>query len=147
MAGDKNGRKFLGYVIGIALFIVLLPLIAVYGLFGWMSGSTADIVNYDRLYSQLPAEQRELMEQHEEQLEQITLVFANNGLSEKDISKAKTIYVSCLIGKETEAGFYQTYADCFLHAKENGDLLTHISSAFGVTFSDAERKQFENLYS
>ena len=147
MAGDKNGRKFLGYVIGIALFIVLLPLIAVYGLFGWMSGSTADIVNYDRLYSQLPTEQRELMEQHEEQLEQITLVFANNGLSEKDISKAKTIYVSCLIGKEIEAGFYQTYADCFLHAKENGDLLTHISSAFGVTFSDAQRKQFENLYS
>lgn len=147
MAGDKNGRKFLGYVIGIALFIVLLPLIAVYGLFGWMSGSTADIVNYDRLYSQLPTEQRELMEQHEEQLEQIALVFANNGLSEKDISKAKTIYVSCLIGKETEAGFYQTYADCFFHAKENGDLLTHISSAFGVTFSDAERKQFENLYS
>ena len=35
LAGDKNGRKFLGYVIGIVLFIVLLPVIAVYGLFGW----------------------------------------------------------------------------------------------------------------
>lgn len=137
----------MGYVIGIALFIVLLPLIAVYGLFGWMSGGSTEIINYDLLYSRLPTEQRELMEQHEEQLEQITLVFANNGLSEKDTSKAKTIYISCLIGKENEEGFYQTYADCFLHAKENGDLLTHISSAFGVTFSDAERKQFENLYS
>lgn len=134
-------------MIGIALFIVLLPLIAVYGLFGWMSGGSTEIINYDLLYSRLPTEQRELMEQHEEQLEQITLVFANNGLSEKDTSKAKTIYISCLIGKENEEGFYQTYADCFLHAKENGDLLTHISSAFGVTFSDAERKQFENLYS
>ena len=37
LAGDKNGRKFLGYVVGIALFIVLLPVIAVYGLFGWMA--------------------------------------------------------------------------------------------------------------
>ena len=137
----------MGYVIGIALFIVLLPLIAVYGLFGWMSGGSTEIINYDLLYSRLPTEQRELMEQHEEQLEQIALVFESNGLSGKDTSKAKTIYISCLIGKENEEGFYQTYADCFLHAKENGDLLTHISSAFGVTFSDAERKQFENLYS
>ena len=134
-------------MIGIALFIVLLPLIAVYGLFGWMSGSTADMVNYDFLYSQLPTEQRELMEQHEEQIEQIAIVFESNGLSEKDISKVKTIYVSCLIGKESEAGFYQAYADCFLNQTDGSDLLTNISSAFGVTFSDAERKQFENLYS
>ena len=28
LAGDKNGRKFLGYVIGIVLFIVLLPVVA-----------------------------------------------------------------------------------------------------------------------
>ena len=41
LAGDKNGRKFLGYVVGIALFIVLLPVIAVYGLFGWMAGGGA----------------------------------------------------------------------------------------------------------
>ena len=38
LVGDKKGRKFLGYVIGITLFIVLLPVIAIYGLFGWMSG-------------------------------------------------------------------------------------------------------------
>ena len=38
LAGDKNGRKFLGYVIGIVLVIALLPVIAVYGLFGWMAG-------------------------------------------------------------------------------------------------------------
>ena len=37
LLGDKKGRKFLLYVIGIALFIVLLPVIAVYGLFGWMA--------------------------------------------------------------------------------------------------------------
>ena len=42
LAGDKNGRKFLGYVIGIVLFIVLLPVIAVYGLFGWMAGGGAN---------------------------------------------------------------------------------------------------------
>ena len=48
LAGDKKGRKFLGYVIGIALFIVLLPVIAVYGLFGWMAGGGAtEIIDYN----------------------------------------------------------------------------------------------------
>ena len=51
LAGDKKGRKFLLYVIGIALFIVLLPVIAVYGLFGWMSGTgSSDLIDYDRIY-------------------------------------------------------------------------------------------------
>lgn len=52
LVGDKKGRKFLGYVIGIALFIVLLPVIAIYGLFGWMSGGeVAEIVGYDAVYA------------------------------------------------------------------------------------------------
>ena len=59
LAGDKNGRKFLGYVIGIVLFIVLLPVIAVYGLFGWMAGGGAtEIVSPDMVYSAMPAEYR-----------------------------------------------------------------------------------------
>ena len=46
LLGDENGRKFLGYVVGIALFIVLLPLIVILGLFGWMAGDGgANLVN------------------------------------------------------------------------------------------------------
>ena len=87
------------------------------------------------------------MEMHDGELGQIATVFEEKGLMPEDISKAKTIYLSCLIGKEAEDGFYQTYADCFLNQSEESDLLTNISSAFGVTFTDAEREQFENLYS
>ena len=105
LAGDKNGRKFLGYVVGIALFIVLLPVIAVYGLFGWMAGGGA-----------------------------------------AEVSKAKTIFISCLTGKETEEDFYQRYADCFLLQSEEQSLWDLISSAFGVSFSDEEKQQFNNLY-
>lgn len=148
LLGDKKGRKFLLYVIGIALFIVLLPVIAVYGLFGWMAGDGgSDLINQAFIYSQIPEEQRVIIEQYEAELEQIASVFTENGLSQSDISQAKTIYISCLAGKETEDGFYQKYADCFVNRTEENDLLTNISSAFGVTFSDAERQQFENLYS
>lgn len=55
LAGDKNGRKFLGYVVGIALFIVLLPVIAVYGLFGWMAGGgVAEVIDYNVVYEYHP---------------------------------------------------------------------------------------------
>ena len=60
MIGDKKGRKFLGYTIGIVLFIALLPVIAIYGLFGWMSGNdAAGIIGYDAVYEKLPTEIRE----------------------------------------------------------------------------------------
>lgn len=148
LAGDKKGRKFLLYVIGIALFIVLLPLIATLALFGWMSGGgVTDMIDYDMVYNELPTEQREQMEQYDDRLDLIAVTFEENGLSRTEISQAKTIYISCLVGKESEEGFYQTYAECFLNRTEENDLLDNISSAFGVVFSEREREQFENLYS
>lgn len=38
LLGDKKGRKAMGYTIGIAVFLALLPLIIVMGLFHWLLG-------------------------------------------------------------------------------------------------------------
>lgn len=74
LVGDKKGRKFLGYVIGIVLFIVLIPVIAIYGLFGWMNaGEVADIVGYDAIYENLPTEVREQIDENEVQLQTIDI--------------------------------------------------------------------------
>lgn len=114
LVGDKNGRKFLGYVIGIALFIVLLPVIAIYGLFGWMgAGDVAEIVGYDAIYENLPTEVREQIDENEVQLHLIDSVFAENGLTEQDASQAKLIYLSYLTDRYSEENFYQRLADCF----------------------------------
>ena len=147
LLGDKKGRKFLVYVIGIAIVIALLPVIAVFGLFGGMSGDISEFISYEQIKNTLPDEQRELMEQHKNELDRIETVFEVNGISDVDISKAQTIYISCLVGKETEEDFYERYADCFLLQSEENDLLDNISSAFGVAFTDEERQQFQNLYS
>ena len=148
LLGDKNGRKFLGYTIGIALFIVLLPLIVILGLFGWMAGDGgASLVNYDVIYSQMPSEYREMIEEHQDELDLIEVTFLENGLSTSDVSKAKTIYISCLIGKEAEEGFYQTYAECFINQTEEVDFLTNIENAFSVAFTQEEREQFNSIYS
>ena len=148
LLGDKNGRKFLGYTIGIALFIVLLPLIVILGLFGWMAGDGgASLVNYDVIYSQMPSEYREMIEEHQDELDLIEVTFLENGLSTSDVSKAKTIYISCLIGKEVEEDFYQTYAECFINQTEEVDFLTNIENAFSVAFTQEEREQFNSIYS
>ena len=138
LAGDKNGRKFLGYVIGIALVIVLLPVIAVYGLFGWMAGG-------GEVEGIVPSSANSILA-YENQLYAIEETFRSYDLSERDIEAGQVIYLSCLIGRESEEGFYQTYADCFLNRSEEADLLSNISSAFGVAFTDADRAEFQNLY-
>ena len=38
LLGDKKGRKAVGYTIEIAIFLALLPLIIVMGLFHWLLG-------------------------------------------------------------------------------------------------------------
>lgn len=138
LAGDKNGRKFLGYVIGIALVIVLLPVIAVYGLFGWMAGGGEVEGIVPSSANSIPA--------YENQLYAIEETFRSYDLSERDIEAGQVIYLSCLIGRESEEGFYQTYAECFLNRSEEADLLSNISSAFGIAFTDADRVEFYNLY-
>lgn len=137
LAGDKNGRKFLGYVIGITIVIVLLPVIAVYGLFGWMAGGEVEGIVPSSVDSLLVYEPR---------LTVIAETFRACDLSERDIEAGQVIYLSCLVGRESEEGFYQTYADCFLNRGEETDLLSNISSAFGVAFTDADRAEFQNLY-
>ena len=38
LLGDKKGRKAVEYTVGIAVFLALLPLIIVMGLFHWLLG-------------------------------------------------------------------------------------------------------------
>ena len=58
VAASKKGRKVIGYTIGIAAFLLLLPMIVVTGLFGWMGRSDVEI-DRDEIISGLTPEQIE----------------------------------------------------------------------------------------
>ena len=58
VAMSKKGRKAIGYTIGIAIFLLLLPMIVVTGLFGWMGRSGVEI-DRDEIISGLTPEQIE----------------------------------------------------------------------------------------
>ena len=61
VAASKKGRKAIGYTVGIAIFLLLLPMIVIAGLFGWMSRSDVEI-DRDEIISGLTPEQIEQIE-------------------------------------------------------------------------------------
>ena len=61
VAASKKGRKAIGYTVGIVIFLLLLPMIVVAGLFGWMSRSDVEI-DRDEIISGLTPEQIEQIE-------------------------------------------------------------------------------------
>ena len=58
VAASKKGRKAIGYTVGIVIFLLLLPMIVITGLFGWMSRSDVEI-DRDDIISGLTSEQIE----------------------------------------------------------------------------------------
>lgn len=62
VAASKKGRKVIGYTVGIAAFLLLLPMIAITGLFGWMGRSDVEI-DRDEIISGLTPEQIEKIDE------------------------------------------------------------------------------------
>lgn len=58
VAMSKKGRKAIGYTVGIAAFLLFLPLIVITGLFGWMGRNDIEI-DRDEIISGLTPEQIE----------------------------------------------------------------------------------------
>lgn len=143
LAGNKNGRKIGGYVFGIALFILLVPIIAVYGLFGWMAGGAENLFTPEDIYAQVPQEYLERIEQNSYALERIAIVFEQKDISEKDRANAKMIYLSCLVGKESEEKFYERYAECFINASTSEEIFLNISSAFDIEFPEEDNEEIQ----
>lgn len=147
LASNKEGRKFLGYVVGIALFLVLLPLIVLVALFGWMSSDgTSDIINCDTIIAQMPVEQQQQIAYIDTVCSNIETTFTSKGLTENDSKKAKAIYISCLAGHENDATFYTDLADCFLYTTEMESVYDKITAKYGVTFTDDDKAKLDELY-
>lgn len=145
LVSSEKGRKFLGYTVGIVLIVVLLPLIALVGLFGFMSGGNAPI-DAQQIVAQLPAEDQAAIEKVNENGQSILTVFTDKGLTEGDAKKAQAIYIACLFGKESD-NFAADLADCFLTVTEDsGSVYDNISKKFGVTFEEKHRKYFDEKF-
>lgn len=145
IAVSDSGRKFLGYVLCIAVFLLLLPVIVVCGLFGWMANDGGTLLLREELLNNLPEENAAVIEQMNTVCDTIQNVFEIKGLSVMDERKAETIYLTCLVGREDDENFYNDLADCFLYADAETDVFDLVSITFGVEISDDDREMIEKI--
>ena len=146
LLGDKKGRKFLLYVVGIALFIVCIPLITLLGLFGWMAGDSGSILDQSDILANIPNEQLVQIQTMDQVSNTIVTTFEDAGLDESDHKKATAIYIGYLVGLETQDGFYENLSNCFLNTTEDADVYDLVSQTFLVVISEDDQTKFDSLY-
>ena len=144
LASSKKGQKFLLYVMGIVLFIVLLPLIALVGLFGFLAGGELPI-NQQQIIEALPDEDKAVIEKIDTTCADIRIIFTKRGLSEADANKAEAMYMACLLGKESDT-FIEDLAECFENVSDTASVYDNVSSTFSVEFKEEDEKHFDEQY-
>ena len=141
LASSKKGRKFLLYTVGIVLFIVLLPLIALVGLFGFLMGGDVPI-DEQQILGALPSEDQAGIDTT---CADIHAVFTERGLTEADAKKAEAIYMACLLGRESDT-FIEDLAECFENVSDTVSVYDNVSTTFSVEFTDEDEKRFDEQY-
>lgn len=146
LLGDKKGRKFILYTIGIALFIVCIPLITLLGMFGWMAGNSGSIMDQQDILANIPNDQLVQIQTMDEVCKTIGTTFTEAGLEEGDCKKAEAIYIGYLTGMENQEGFYTNLANCFLNTTEESGVYDLVSETFLVSISEEDKASFDELY-
>ncbi len=146
LLGDKKGRKFLFYVVCIALFIVCIPFITLIGMFGWMAGDGGTLIDKDMVLSNLSQEQQSQIATMDATCDTIVTVFKTKELDTGDQRKASAIYISYLVGMESGDTFYDDLANCFLNTTADKDVYDLVSETFLVVVSEEDQTKMDQLY-
>lgn len=139
LLGDKKGRKFLLYVVGIVLFIVLLPLIALVGMFGWMAGDSENVIDSN-------AVNNSQIQSFNAVGDELKEYFEGKELSESDIQKASMIYISYLSESEDNEQIYADLADCFLNVTDSMGIYDLLEDKFSVVIEEKDRTMLDQIY-
>lgn len=131
LASNKKGRKLLGYTVGIAIFILLIPVITLVGLCGWMAGDGSNTIDINAAKQGAVHGIGTYYSTYDQQLAEIESTFTACGLTEQDIKKADFIFVSLLTDHSDDEGFYEKYAQCFTDTKcRSQDFSTNLLRPF-----------------
>ena len=122
IVSDKKGRKWLlGVILGIT-FIILMPIIALLGIF---SGGLD--LNLDGIYDKIH-EQQAKMEIVAQDIEDEML---NAGYTQQDVQEAQTLYIFALHDEAEEDGFVLRLVGCFETDQTDEELVQKVNTEFG----------------
>ena len=133
LVSDKKGRNWLlGILCGI-LFIIIMPIIAVLGIF---SGGID--LNMDGLFDKV-YEQQAKMEVVAAEIEEEML---NAGFTQTQVEEAQTLYVFALHDEGEEDGFVERLIGCFtMEDQTDEELVSAVNTEFG---KDIKCEDFQN---
>jgi len=132
-ATDKKVAKTIGGIIGVTIFVLITPILAIIAIF--QGGAQLD---FSALAAQAQSEQLAYFEQVMLAIEdEITA----QGL-QLDPIRAQMIYLCALQGQEAEDDFYTNYISCFADSQ---DVFLSVSETFGVTFTEDDIAKIEQL--
>ena len=130
LVSDKKGRNWLIGILCGALFLIMMPIIAVLGIF---SGGID--LNLDSVYEQVYDQQAQMESVVQEIEDEMYLA----GYSEAQIQKAQTMYLLALHDESQEDGFVLRLVGCFtVEEQTNEDIVQKVNTEFGkeITIED-----------
>ena len=139
LVSDKKGRKWLlGIILGV-LFLILMPIIAVLGIFSGGIDLNTDGL-FDKIYEQQA--QMEIVAQ------EIEAEMLNAGYTQVEVQEAQTLYLFALHDEGEEDGFVLRLVGCFEADQTDEELVQKVNTEFGkeITTEDFQNavQEFRN---
>ena len=140
---DKKGRKAVLMIVGIVLVIIILPIIALLGIFsGGIDLGLNDI-------NALVQEQQQVGESTLTAIEEQML---EAGYSELRVEEAQAVYLLALFDKGDEDQFVERLVGCFAEEQTDAELISAVNAEFGTAINPTEfteavkeiREKYEN---
>ena len=126
---DKKGRKAVLMIVGIVLVIIILPIIALLGIFsGGIDLGLNDINS---------------MVQEQQQVGEATLVaieeaMLDEGYSQLRVEEAQAVYLLALFDKSDEENFVERLVGCFEEEQTDAELISAVNAEFGTAITPSE---------
>ena len=126
---DKKGRKAVLMIVGIVLVIIILPIIALLGIFsGGIDLGLNDI-------NALVQEQQQVGESTLVAIEEKML---EAGYSEQRVEEAQAVYLLALFDKSDEENFVDRLVGCFEAEQTDAELISAVNAEFGTAITPSE---------
>ena len=126
---DKKARKvILGIVLGI-IFVILMPIIAILGIFSGGIDLGLDDIN------SLVEQQQTVGESTLTAIEEEML---SEGYSQLKVEEAQAIYLLALFDKTDEENFVERLVGCFEEEQTDAELIASVNAEFGTAITPSE---------
>lgn len=129
IVSDKKGRKVvIGIVLGV-IFVIMMPIIAILGIFS--GGIDLGLDDINSLVQQQQTVGESTLTAIEEQM-------LSEGYSQLKAEEAQAIYLLALFDKTDEENFTERLVGCFETEQTDTELITAVNAEFGTAINPSD---------